>query len=40
MKYPEPEGIRRFIYSTNSIERRMKEVKRRTKVIEQFPGGR
>lgn len=36
MKYPE--GIRRFIYSTNSIERRMKEIKRRTKVIEQFPG--
>ena len=36
MEYPE--GIRRFIYSTNSIERRMKEIKRRTKVIEHFPG--
>ncbi|OMH39822.1 hypothetical protein BLW93_08595 [Desulfurobacterium indicum] len=36
MKYPE--GIRRFIYSTNSIERGMKEIKRRAKVIEHFPG--
>lgn len=32
-----PEEIRKYIYSTNSLERFIKEVKRRTKVIEVFP---
>jgi len=35
LKYPE--GIRKTIYTTNPLERFMKEVKRRTKVIEVFP---
>jgi len=33
-----PESIRKAIYTINSLERLMKEVKRRTKVIEVFPG--
>ena len=32
-----PEEIRRYIYTTNTVERFIKEVKRRTKVIEVFP---
>jgi putative transposase len=32
-----PEALRPFIYTTNSLERFIKEVKRRTKVIEAFP---
>ena len=33
-----PEEIRKFIYTTNQLERLMKEIKRRTKVIEVFSG--
>ena len=33
-----PEGIRRFIYTTNQLEKLMKEIKRGTKVIEVFSG--
>jgi putative transposase len=36
MQYPK--GIRQFIYTTNQLERLMKEIKRRTKVIEVFSG--
>ena len=32
-----PDRIRRYIYTTNLLERFIKEVKRRTKVIEVFP---
>ena len=32
-----PEGIRRSIYTTNVVERFIKEVKRRSKVVEVFP---
>ena len=35
--YNYPEEIRRYIYTTNTVERFIKEVKRRTKVIEVFP---
>jgi len=35
LKYPV--GLRRYIYTTNALERFIKEVKRRTKVIEVFP---
>ncbi|BAU24019.1 transposase [Caldimicrobium thiodismutans] len=35
LKYPYP--LRRFIYTTNALERFIKEVKRRVKVIEVFP---
>ena len=31
-----PVGIRRFIYTTNQLERLNKEIKRRTKIIESF----
>jgi transposase-like protein len=31
-----PQKIRRFIYTTNQLERLMKEIKRRSKVIEVF----
>lgn len=33
-----PEEIRPYIYTTNALERFIKEVKRRSKVIEVFPG--
>ncbi len=33
-----PEEVRRFIYTTNQLERLMKEIKRRAKVIEVFSG--
>jgi len=36
LKYPEE--IRQYIYTTNALERFIKEVKRRSKVIEVFPG--
>ena len=36
MKYPR--GIRKYIYTTNGLERRMKEIKRRIDVMEQLPG--
>jgi len=32
-----PVSLRRYIYTTNPLERFIKEVKRRTKVIEVFP---
>ena len=35
LKYPY--ALRRFIYTTNSLKRLIKEVKRRTKAIEVFP---
>lgn len=35
LRYPYP--LRSFIYTTNSLERFIKEVKRRAKVIEVFP---
>lgn len=33
-----PKGIRYFLYTTNQLERLMKEVKRLTKVVEIFCG--
>jgi len=33
-----PQEIRRFIHTTNQLERLMKEIKRRAKVIEVFSG--
>jgi len=35
LKYPV--GLRKYIYTINPLERFIKEVKRRTKVIEVFP---
>jgi len=35
LKYPV--SLRRYVYTTNALERFIKEVKRRTKVIEVFP---
>jgi len=32
-----PQGVRAYIYTTNTLERFIKEVKRRSKVIEVFP---
>jgi len=32
-----PKEIRQFIYTTNQLERLVKEIKRRIKVIEVFP---
>ncbi|WP_093396205.1 transposase [Thermodesulforhabdus norvegica] len=32
-----PQEIRRFICTTNQLERLMKEIKRRARVIEVFP---
>ena len=37
MAFPQPHWTR--IYSTNPLERLNKEVKRRSKVVEVFPGG-
>ncbi|MBC7109203.1 MAG: IS256 family transposase, partial [Methanomassiliicoccales archaeon] len=36
LRYPKP--IRRYLYTTNQLERLAKEVKRRTKVVEVFCG--
>ncbi|MEM1684381.1 MAG: transposase, partial [Nanopusillaceae archaeon] len=36
LRYPRP--IRRYLYTTNQLERLAKEVKRRTKVVEVFCG--
>jgi transposase-like protein len=36
LHYPKP--IRRYLYTTNQLERLAKEVKRRTKVVEVFCG--
>jgi transposase-like protein len=33
-----PEAIRQCVYTTNALERFMKEVKRQSKVIEFLPG--
>ena len=33
-----PKGIRAYLYTTNQLERLIKELKRRTKVVEVFCG--